>query len=553
MRKYLIIAALLMPICSLFSSPIDSLKAKKVALNFMDEKRIGPNTILNLVSDMQDNHTLFYVVNFNEGGWVLVSGNDYTVPVLSYSLLGTYRLEDKKPDAFTYLVETYKERISKSTGKVPTNEVIINKWKKLLSGSNKKSASSYTPGDQLLDVSGRGHVRWNQSFNWNGSCSPRYNDFFPTGGSGCTCNEVPAGCGPVSMGQIMWYWEWPVSSSYRTYDWNDMPQYISNSTTQADADEIAHLLDDIGNEVNISELCAGSMATINNIEDAFNNEFGFEAAKKYIKNDWSYDSAWEDLLRSEIDNGRPILYRGDKSDLSTSKHIFVIDGYDSSDPDYFWFNFGWGNYSNTSYNTSRHYLSSITPSTYDYTDNQMVVVGISPTYIEIAPDEVNITSVTYTTGTGTKTEDAQQNISLPSTGNTLTIMSGGVYTLTAGNSIALQAGFKANVGSVLSAKINTDYQEEMDISVTSWTNNFAPNGTNDELCFIVDNADSWECEVSTLGGSRVFQSAGSINSSTVSVWDGSDISSSGYYSCHIRFKNNYGRDLENSYNVYVSF
>ncbi len=553
MRKILFFAAFLAPFCSLFSSPIDSLAAKKVALNFMDSKRIGPNTILNLVSDVNETQTIFYVVNFEEGGWVLVSASNSTVPVLSYSLLGAYKTEDQKPEAFSYLIESYKDKIVNSIGKELTNSTIKAKWEELLSNSSLKSATSYTPGDQLLNVSGRGHVRWNQSFNWSGGCSPRYNDFFPSGGSGCTCDEVPAGCGPVAMGQIMWYWEWPEASSYRTYDWEDMPEYISSSTSQADADEIAHLLDDIGNEVNISELCAGSMATVNNIEDAFNDEFGFEAAKKYIKNDWLYGSAWEDLLRSEIDNNRPVLYRGDKSDLSTSKHIFVIDGYDSSDPDYFWFNFGWGYYGNTAYNTSRHYLSSITPDTYDFTDNQMAVVGISPTYTDVAPDDVNITTVAYTTVTGTLAEDAQQNISLPSTGSTLTIMNGGNYTLTAGNSITLQAGFKADVGSVFSAQINTDYQEEMDISVTSWTNNFSPNGTNDELCFIVDNADSWECEVFTLAGSAVFQSAGSINSSIVCVWDGSGVSSSGYYTCHIRFKNNYGRDLENSFNVYVSF
>lgn len=88
----------------------------------------------------------------------------------------------------------------------------------------------------------------------------------------------------------------------------------------------------------------------------------------------------------------------------------------------------------------------------------------------------------------------------------------------------------------------------MDISVLNWQNYFVP-GNNEQLCFTLENADSWEFEVFSLGGSSLFQSAGSIHTSSVCVWDGSGISSTGWYSCHVRFKNNFGRDLENIYSV----
>lgn len=549
MRKYIVIVILLAPFCKLLSSSIDSTAAKMVAVNFLRARCIGPNTIMDLVFEEQNGQTTFYVVNFVEGGWVMVSASDNTVPVLCYSLIGTYRIADEKPEAFSYLINSYKERIINSFNRLTKSFEVSQKWQDLLNKSSEESAKSYTPGNQLLNVPGRGHVRWNQSFNWSGTCTPCYNAFFPTGE--CICPNVPAGCGPVAMGQIMWYWRWPEASAFRTYDWENMPQFITKFTNQTKANNIALLLDDIGNRVNVWELCGGTMSTVNNIEESFNDDFGYEVARKYIKTDWQYGSAWKDLLRSEIDNGRPILYRGDKSDWSTSKHIFVLDGYDSSDPDYFWFNFGWAYWDNESYNVSRHYLNDIIPDDKDFTDNQMAVVGISPTFTEIAPDEVNITNVTYTYVIGTKSEDAQQNISLPGTGMSLTVASGGKYTLTAGNSITLLSGFKVQVGGEFLATINPDYQNEMDISVLSWPNYFVP-GNNEQLCFTIENADSWEFEVFSIGGSCLFQSAGTIGTSTVCVWDGSGISSTGWYTCHIRFKNNFGRDLENTYNVYVS-
>lgn len=57
-------------------------------------------------------------------------------------------------------------------------------------------------------------------------------------------------------------------------------------------------------------------------------------------------------------------------------------------------------------------------------------------------------------------------------------------------------------------------------------------------------------EANNPSGQRIFQSAGSMDSNSVSVWDGSG-ATNGYYTCTIRFKNNYGREFESSYTVLV--
>lgn len=556
MKKIKLLIFLILSTEIILASPIDKETAKKVAVNFMSNKINTSLIVKNVVTEELNGQISFYVVNFLEGGWAMVSADNSAIPVLSYNLSGEYKLEDEKPESFIELTTNYKEQIASSKLLKSANADISTKWNKLLSESKLKPLKSYTPGSPLLDVSGRGHVQWSQDKNNDGGCSPSYNAYCPTGsGSSCDCDRKPTGCGAVVMGQIMWYWQWPQNSSYRTYNWGLMPDELTNSSTTAEGEEVARLLKDCGDASDMTYWCSGSWTTVNKIEDAFKDKFNYKGIKKHVKNDWDYGSAWQDLLRSEIDNERPVFYRGDKSDLSTSKHFFVLDGYDASDPDYFHFNFGWG-YPGNTYNTSFQYLNDITPGSHAYNKNQMAIVGISPTYTELAPDDVNIFDVSYSSVTGFRNEEAQQDITLPSTGKGLTIENGGELILTAGNSITLKPGFHAKAGSKFTAQINTNFTEEMDISVSKWINAFSPNndGINDVLRFEVSNADSYEFQVYDRNNVKMYQSAGLINDNIAEVWDGKGAyGDSKYenYACIIRFKNNYGRSVENGYIISV--
>lgn len=537
----------------ILASPIDKEIAKKVAISFMNSKVGSSMIVKNVIIEDLNGQISFYVVNFQTGGWVMVSADNSAVPVLSYSLYGEYKLEDEKPAAFTELTNSYKEQIANSKSFESSKIELSSKWETLISGNNHSTMKLYIPGDQLLDVHGRGHVQWRQGTNNSGGCTPSYNAFCPNKDCESNCDEnALVGCGAVAMGQIMWYWQWPLSSSYRTYDWALMPPEILNTTPIPEGNEIANLLRDIGREdaADMFYWCVGTWTTVNKIEEAFKNKFNYKSAKKHVKEDWKYGSAWGDLLRSEIDNERPVFYRGDSRSDLFAKHFFVIDGYDEDDSDFFWFNFGHGG---QPYNNSRHYLNDITPSSFDWTKNQMAVVGISPTYNEFAPNNVNIFDVPYSIVSNIISEEAQQDIVLPATGKELTIENGGELNLIAGNSITINPGFHAKPGSQFTAHINPDYANKMDISVPTWYNAFTPNGDgyNDELCFDVENANSWEFEAFDRNGTPIFQSAGTIADNNAYVWDGSGANCTETYACAIRFKNNYGRSLENKYMVMV--
>ena len=80
-------------------------------------------------------------------------------------------------------------------------------------------------------------------------------------------------------------------------------------------------------------------------------------------------TAWIELLKTELDNNRPILYRGHSN--SSGGHAFVCDGYDSNDK--FHFNWGWSGSANGFFS-----LTALTPSSHNFSEFQAAIIGIQP-------------------------------------------------------------------------------------------------------------------------------------------------------------------------------
>jgi hypothetical protein len=62
-----------------YSNPVDTETAKRVAQNFMNIRRNGSNTVSDILIEKRDGQNSIYVVNFREGGWVMVSVDDVAV------------------------------------------------------------------------------------------------------------------------------------------------------------------------------------------------------------------------------------------------------------------------------------------------------------------------------------------------------------------------------------------------------------------------------------------------------------------------------------------
>ena len=544
----------------LFSNPVEMKTAKKVAQNYMGKSRQTSKTVSDVVTERFEGQNSFYVVNFREGGWVMVSADDSTVPVFAYSNNGTYRIEDEKPGGFLFLVEEYKEQVDivRKSGSTRSAE-IAELWNQLMDDGDNNAIGraniiypDYNPGVIILDVPGRGEVAWGQDINNSGGCGPSFNMHSPIGPFGllarCECRDLdgnilpPAGCGAVAMAQVMWYWQWPKSSTYRTYNWDLMPNLLSNGQW-TEGNEIAHLIRDCGLAVNMGYACLGSFTYPHLIESALKNDFDFKSARLEIPADWG--GAWHSLIRSEIDCGRPVIYKGERGLWNPEKHFFVIDGYEGLFFPYFHINFGWRGAWN-----GHFYLWDITPGNHNFNRRHEAIIGISPTYN--SPSSVNVTDLTdiqtALLALGVPlTIEAQQNISLPASGKSLVVESGSSLTLVAGNSITLGNGFHAKAGSQFSTKIEPIYAVNMEITVPNW-----PNVINDNTTFSlpVNNANSYDFIVKTfLGNKIVYQNAGITFLGEALLW--LDAPPPGIYNCTVRLRNNFGRTLEHTWVVIV--
>ena len=304
----------------------------------------------------------YYV--FNRGardGYVVVAGDDaVATPVLGYSENGTFDYE-KIPENMRYWLDEYQRQIEYLQEKgVESSSVAPKEW-----------TTSVAP---LL-----GEIKWGQDAPYNLMC--------PTLSNG---NKAAAGCVATAMAQIMYYWRWPEvgvgSNSYEweynntktvlsadfsksTYQWDLMqPTYNKESSVESQQ-AVAKLLSDVGISVNMSYNTSSGASSVL-ARKALINYFKYQAKMNYRTNYLSDE--WEQLLKKELDEGRPIYYSG--HDSYHSGHAFVCDGYNKDG--YFHFNWGW-----TGTCDGYFLLTSLSPTQVEeegYTINQTIITNVSP-------------------------------------------------------------------------------------------------------------------------------------------------------------------------------
>jgi len=313
---------------------------------------------------------LFYIFNMhNNGGFVIISAEDNSYPVLGYSFTGSYS-DIGQPPAFTQLLENYKQQISFiKRNHTPATSEIRSEWQFYSSVKNFLISSS------IMNVSPLLNTTWDQGCNYNAHC--------PVNSNG-PCGHVWAGCVATAYSQIMKYHNYPQQGkgnhSYNmpgygtqsanfgntTYNWATMPNSL-NSYDSA----VAELLYQCGVAVDMYYSPTGSGAMSYKVVDVLKDHFRYsESANMVYKSDYS-NVAWENLLKNELNASRPVYYAGD--DPSQGGHAFVCDGYQGSGDNHFHFNWGWSGYYNGYF-----YVSSLSPGSSNFSTNQEAIIGIKP-------------------------------------------------------------------------------------------------------------------------------------------------------------------------------
>ena len=297
----------------------------------------------------------FYIFNAeNNGGFVIVSGDDRTTEILGYSDSGKLEL-DKAPSNLKWLLSYYQHVID-SVGKYPNDS------RKSMTRALSQDRQEITP---LLTT------QWGQN-------AP-YNDLCPTiNGQKCV-----TGCVATAMAQVINYYKWPqgLTSTIEAYTTNkesiNMPQLEPTSFDWGNLtdSEIARLMLYCGQSVKMDyglNESGADLQTPNAFESDIINIFGYSKSIKALNRDLLYydDNIWESVLYDELSANRVILYWG--ISWSEPGHVWVVDGYKDG---YFHMNWGWDGDLDGYYKLSGITLDELI-SVYDM--NHVAYVGITP-------------------------------------------------------------------------------------------------------------------------------------------------------------------------------
>lgn len=327
------------------------------------------------INELSNNDTiLLYLVN-NNTDFVLFANDLRVNPILGYSNEGTYDGENIPPQ-LKELLENYKnELLEIKRGKVKTERKYTNEWQKLLNSDFSGQKTSVFP---IIKVN------WNQGSGWNRFCPEDIDG--PDG-------HVYAGCVAVSMAQSMSVYEHPAQgvgeSSYFADEYGTL--YANYQETEYKWDSMSNTVADDYNSLLLYH-CAvsvkmgfspdGSGAYTRDIANALRSYFDY-SPNVYSTNSTN-DQAWIDLLKSELDEGRPISYGGNNG--SENGHAFNLDGYNSSDA--FHVNWGWSG----SYN-GYFQITALTPGTNNFSYNAVAVLNIIPT--DHSPTNIELSNYNF--------------------------------------------------------------------------------------------------------------------------------------------------------------
>ncbi len=340
-------------------------QALTIARQFMQGK-IFQQKQLRRAPSVGDNQ--FYVFNAEgQNGFVIVSADDRTIPVLGYADKGSLEM-DKLPVNARRWLEGYAEEI-KTLG----DDVQADKTPRRVIGS---------PVPPLLTC------HWNQGSPYNLQC-PFDGDY-----------QCVTGCVATAMAQVMYYHKWPQSATtaipaYTTYTkeiylselpattfkWDLMKDEYQYDETGTAADAVAELMRYCGQAVNMNYTSSSSGASVSAAH--LINYFGYSKMAKNVSRSDYTTTDWESMIYRELSNARPVLYSGNSG---SGGHQFVIDGYD--DKGLFHVNWGWGGYAD-----GHFVLSVLNPdgrgigggtSSNGYTRYQDAIIGVQPDHGEPA-------------------------------------------------------------------------------------------------------------------------------------------------------------------------
>ncbi|MBO4811907.1 MAG: C10 family peptidase [Prevotella sp.] len=341
-RFVAMLALVILGTASSLATPISESEALQRAIAFMQQR--GKTT--DLPSNVRRAPTqgtgntaeAYYVFNLqNEGGFVVVSGDDRTPAILGYADSGSFNADDI-PDGLRYLLGQYADEKA---------------WLDAHPEYTEQDVAASRAGAMRQPVAPLLQSRWDQGAPYNALCPMVTSEL-----RGVT------GCVATAMAQVMYYHKHPSQPTASipgynsmasltkdfTFDWNNMVTTYANNDNGTSANAVAQLMLYCGTSLRMQYK---KDSNGNPISEAYNVSVGemlkayYDYNTDYVQRQHYTYQQWVDLMYGEMVAGRPVVFGGQSAG---GGHSFVCDGYDSGD--YFHMNWGWGGSSDGYYRLS---------------------------------------------------------------------------------------------------------------------------------------------------------------------------------------------------------
>lgn len=312
----------------------------------------------------------------NDGGFIIVSGDDRLPTIVGYATNGRLDLDNAPCNlrAFMQTVLYHIESVLQNPLSIPLQKNVIGNPTIFAGGTV----------EPLL-----GNIKWNQTPPWNSQC--------PENGY----TRAYVGCVATAVAQIMRYYKWPESGvgkvihiekadfnprkgrkhevdfSQQTYKWDLMPEEVNHThpTTPEQNAELGKICYHVGVAGKMEYLDQVSGTYSEDMAEGIREHFRYSRAMQVVKRNRYSDESWNALVKSEIDKQRPVYYAGYGGGMG---HAFVVDGY--NDKGLFHVNWGWGGQSDGYFR-----LDLLSPDGLgagagggNYNDMQEIIVNLEP-------------------------------------------------------------------------------------------------------------------------------------------------------------------------------
>ena len=457
MKKFLFLLTATIMAMSMFAAPVDQAAALRIAQSYLKNELYAgqlmapaattPVLLKAELGDVKLTQPVYYIFNTSTT-FLVVAGDDRAVEIL---MVGDAPLNDinNLPPGMLDMLQQYKTEI------MYLQEHPGLKVDKRVTPKNAPSLQATTIGPLLTALWDQDAPYWNQcKFTYNG-----------------TSYQCYTGCPATSASMVLYYWKYPASvgalpsytasldlSYYNsvnytypalpavTFDWANMKDTYNNYNS-AQGNAVATLMRYVGQAEGMmygTAAAGGSGIYVSEnyrIADMF-LAFGYKSTARNVTKSSYNATAWENLIRSELAAGRPLVYCAVSS--SAGGHAFNVDGYRDSDGKYH-VNFGWSGDGN-----NWMAMNAFSDGDgYTFNQSQQAIVGVEPPGGSVTPIPeltVNPTSLSFTgaqTGqTYTKTFTVTGT---DLTGNVTVSSSNSVFTVSPATITAAQAQAGATV------------------------------------------------------------------------------------------------------------